>query len=277
MEMRPYNSPTSSLLWIAGQTGVFFGERTWQGTNLGLTVALSGLTLVALAAGIHLRRSRSASTTAHQSAHKRAAISGLAGIGALALYALSASDLFAAEQSEVTGLVLSCLWPVILLVSSSTFVATDRLIAASPVVLQPRNISAIRETAAVGALAFCLVFPANYLANAHEVSIDLTYFQTTQAGSATVGLVESLETEVTVHIFQEPSSDITDELLAFLRPLESSMLKVEVVDHAASPVLSESLRVPGSGWVSISTANTVDLKTKRPVRPSWRCSRSEQS
>ena len=254
--MRPYNTPTSSLLWTIGLISVFFGERMWHGTKLGLTLAIVGLTFLALATGAHLRRAKRGRSEAHREAHKRASISGLIGVGALALYALSTSDVFTAAQSEVPKLVLSCLWPVVLLISSATFIATDRLIASSPVVVQPRNVSAVRETAAVGALALCIVFPANYLAYSHEISVDLTYFQTTQAGSATLGLVESLENEVTVHIFQEPSSDVTDELLAFLRPLESSYLQVEVVDHAASPVLAESLRVPDNGWVVLSVANT---------------------
>ena len=258
--MRPYTSPTSSLLWIAGLVGIFFGERTWGGTNLGLSLAILGITLMAVATGIHLYRSKRSHTGAHKSAHNKAAMSALGGIGALALYALSSSDFLGDEQSEVARLALSCLWPIFLLISSATLVATDRLIAASPVVLQPRNVSAIRDTAAVGALALCLVFPANYLAINNEISIDLTYFQTTQAGSSTVGLVDSLENQVTVHIFQEPSSDVTDELLAFLRPLESNFLRVEVVDHAASPVLAESLRVPDNGWVALSIEPVEDAE-----------------
>jgi len=265
--MKTYSSATSSVLWIAGLASIFFGERTWSGTTLGTVASVFGLILIATATVIHLRRAKGAHTPEHQSAHSRAAISGLGGIGALALYALSNSSFLATEQAELFGVVITCVWPILLLVASTTFIATDRLLAASPVVLQNRNVAAIRETATVGALAVCLVFPANYLANNHDITVDLTYFQTSQAGSATVGLSESLEEAVTVHVFQEPSSDVTDELLAFLRPLESSSLSVEVVDHAASPVLAESLRVPDNGWVVLSIEPDEEILEDNEAEP----------
>ena len=95
------------------------------------------------------------------------------------------------------------------------------------------------------------LFALNYAATTHDARWDLSYFQTTQPGSATIALVAEADQPIEALLFFAP----VDEVLADLRPYfealaaASPKLRLRVVDQALEPELAREAKVRGNGWV----------------------------
>jgi hypothetical protein len=203
---------------------------------------------------------RRADDPARASVHRLLATTGAIGLLSILTYLVIL-------QSEQPSVALRATWPLLLLGSTTVMLMVEVSHSGAPVVVQPRRITHVRDTAILTALAIALVFPLNFLAVQKNHRWDVTYFKTSAAGSATLSLVESLQDPVTVRIFQEPGSETIGELRAYFEPLEGPMLEVEVLDHAAEPLLVEQLKIPDNGYVAVSLAKTVSEDAEEAATP----------
>ena len=243
--------PWSTLSWITGLCMLFFGQRVLIGEGNAGIVSLIGLLLLGAATvrqAIGLRKSEDPNRAA---VHRLLALAGTCGLVAILLFLVSI------ETSLDSG-ILQTVWPLLLLLSTCVLVMVEVSHVMASIVVQPRRIAHVRDTAILTGLAIALVFPLNYLAIEKNNRWDLTYFKTSEAGSATLGLVGSLQDPVTVRIFQEPGSETIGELRAYFEPLEGPMLSVEILDHAAEPLLVEELKIPDNGYVAVSLEKTTE-------------------
>jgi hypothetical protein len=256
------NLPTCAISWLFGLFALFLGQRVLLGGSLENSVSFAGLLALGWAVAHQAHRLRHCDSPLTRTVHRTLALAGVLGLFAILLCALTTNRFLEVMPWGEDGLhtwtsVLGVTWPILLLLSTLVVVMVDIAHVQSPRLVQRARIQHVRDTAILIGLAIALVFPANFLAIQKNKRWDLTYFKTTEAGSATVNLVASLQEPVTVRIFQEPGSEVTSELTAYFEPLAGPMLNVEVIDHATEPLLVEELNIPDNGYVALSVEPTV--------------------
>jgi len=254
--------PTCAISWLFGLFALFFGQRVLLGGSLENSVSFAGLLALGWAVAHQAHRLRRCKSPLTGSVHRTLALAGVLGLFSILLCALTTVRFlevmpWSEDSLQTWTRVLGVTWPILLLISTLVVVMVDIAHIQSPRLVQRARIRHVRDTAILIGLAIALVFPANFLAIQKNKRWDLTYFKTTEAGSATLNLVASLQEPVTVRIFQEPGSEVTAELTAYFEPLASPMLRVEVIDHAAEPLLVEELNIPDNGYVALSVEPTV--------------------
>jgi len=247
-----------TILYLLGMALLFAGQRMFDGTDTAeMVLTASGLLAVFAALGLRLKARGEAPTDEHRAGHGRALFFGLIGASALGLYALS-TDAFTGmmgfDDEMVTrwSVPFQALWPIAFLAGTWPLIALDLALQDAPRVIQPRRLRQASESWLAAALGVSLVFPLNYLASEYNQRWELAYFKTTEVGTSTAALVKNLSKPVAVRIFQPASSDVTPELLAYFEQLDGPNLTIEVVDHAAEPVLTEELKIRDNGYVAIS-------------------------
>jgi hypothetical protein len=253
--------PVSAIAWLFGLFALFMGQRVLLGGNLERIVSLLGLLGLGGATILQAHRLRRSEDPLTAHVHRTLALAGVLGLFGILLCSLTTDRFLGVmpwgeDGSQTWTRILGVTWPILLLIATLVVVMVDVAHAQSSRLVQPARIRHVRDTAILIGLAIALVFPANYLAIQKNQRWDLTYFKTTEAGSATLNLVAGLQEPVTVRIFQEPGSEVTSELTAYFEPLASPMLIVEVIDHAAEPLLVEQLDIPDNGYVALSVEPT---------------------
>lgn len=261
----------SSLIYLFGLFCLFIGERVfgdggwrWPVTGLGLVVIAASLGLRAYALG--------KSEGARRGAHQAALISGIVAVGGLLIYAAAsptamttfglldpaADDNSAADRWYGT---LHALWPIIVLTASLPMLSLDRVLAAHPVVLPAGAIRRTVTAAVTAGMAVALVFPANYLANAHNMTYDAAYFRTTRPGTSTMALARSLTTPAEAIAFFPPGSEVKEQLVPYFNELAAASdgrFTVTIVDQPLAPKLAEELKVRENGWIAIRMGDSVE-------------------
>jgi hypothetical protein len=164
---------------------------------------------------------------------------------------------FADEMERRWQGVFGALWPILLLSGSLPMITVDHALNDSPIVVQPRRIQQAAANGLAAALGIALVFPLNFLASDHNKKWDLTYFKTSEAGSATHALVENLDEPLDARIFLPSSAETYNELKAYFEPLDSPNFRVSFLDHAAEPRLAKALKVRDNGYIAITQGEIV--------------------
>ena len=176
--------PWSSLSWVSGLFMLFFGERVLVGETSAGVISMAGLLLLGVATVRQAVMLRRADDPARASVHRLLATTGAIGLLSILTYLVIL-------QSEQPSVALRATWPLLLLGSTTVMLMVEISHSSAPVVVQPRRITHVRDTAILTALAIALVFPLNFLAVQKNHRWDVTYFKTSAAGSATLSLVES--------------------------------------------------------------------------------------
>jgi hypothetical protein len=257
--------PISAISWLVGLFALFLGQRVLLGGSLENSMSFIGLLTIGFAVAIQARLLRRCKDPLTANVHRTLALAGVLGLFAILLCTLTTEHFLATLPWGEDGLrnwtmVLGVAWPILLLLSTLIVVMVDFAHSQSSTLVQPARIRHMRDTAILIGLSVSLVFPLNFLAIQKNNRWDLTYFKTTEAGSATLNMVASLQEPVTVRIFQEPGSEVTSELTAYFQPLAGPMLIVEVIDHAAEPLLVEQLNIPDNGYVALSVEPTISAE-----------------
>lgn len=261
----------SVIAFFLGMAAIFAGERLLTAYEAGRWAAdLVGLVAIVLAVYLRLRDRQQAGDAGVKFAHQRALIALSVAVASLAIYALSTDgfvDLVGFEDTmrQRWQGVFGAIWPIVWVVGTLPFVALDRAIESSPVMMPRRRVEQALNHALVAALGLCLLFPVNYISARHGHVWDFSYFKTAQAGTTTQQIVASLKTPVEVRIFQPTSSDVLPELLRYFETLEGPTLKVTVLDQAAEPKLAQELKVRDNGAIAISEASTDGKPAKTQV------------
>ena len=264
----------SLLVWLGGMLSLLGGQRLFVSSDT-VSIALTVLGLAALVVGLVFRvQARGRSTDQHaQAAHKGALLLMGLGFAAVGVY-------FGSTTTVAEGLGLSeegikrwtvcfgAVWPILWLAGSVPLVLIDLAIEDSPLAVQPLRIKQARDNGLVAALGLALVFPLNYLAAEHNERWDLAYFKTTEPGTSTLALVANLTEPVHVRVFQPTSSDVTPELMPYFDTLsaQNELFTVELVDHAAEPLLTKDLKVRDNGYIALTSKDG----TEEAITKTWR-------
>lgn len=246
----------SLLVYLFGMGSVFAGERLLSAYPA--RWAVDALGIVALVLALYLRaNARKGANGTLRDAHGRLLAFSAVGIASLVLYALSTRDftslLGLSDSVEIKWRgVMGVAWPLVWLGATLPLITLDRAVDQSPVMMPKRRLEQATLNGLIAALGFALVFPVNYVASRHTKAWDYSYFKTSQAGTATQSIVNSLKSKVEVVVFQPTSSEVTPELLRYFEALEGPNLSVSVVDQAANPKLAQELRVRNNGTIALS-------------------------
>ncbi|HJN76025.1 MAG TPA: Gldg family protein [Myxococcota bacterium] len=265
----------SFILTLVGLAGLYAGQRLFSGDD-SMEMAFTGLGGLLLVLGLFFRFKAMAGASAAdiRGANQKALIFNGVVVAAVAVYALStdsASELIALDDQAASrwSVAWSAVWPIVLLAGLFPLLLIDLAIVSSPLAVQPLRVKQAIDNGLVGALGLCLVFPLNYLATEHNERWDLAYFKTTEVGGSSQALVTNLTEPVTARIFLPTSSDVRSELVPYFEELEAAnpaMFRVEVLDHAAEPVLAKELKIRDNGYVAL----TLNDGTDDAVTKSWK-------
>jgi hypothetical protein len=247
---------------------LLLGERIFGGedpTRYGLSGVGVLLAIVALAT---VFSKRSAASPEQRPAHTQSLVYGGLGVASLLVYALSLDTMvdaigFSEDIAEARySTVVTALWPIIWLAGTLPFLAVERSLAVSPLLVMPAR---VKEAAGGGlsmALALALLFPLNYLASEHNARWDFGYFKTASPGTSTQALVSGLDAKVRAYLFFPSNTDVREEVRTYFDQLSSPNLEILFVDHALEPELAKELKVRDNGSIVLARGEGDDLQTE---------------
>lgn len=258
----------SAISYLVGMFLLLLGERLFGGADP-VRYLLSGVGVAAVVAALGLVFSkRNAAADGQRSAHGQALMYGGVGLASLVLYALSldvvvdglgfSDDLTQARYSTV----VSAVWPIVWLCGTIPFLAVERSLAVSPLLVMP---SRVKEAAGGGlsmALAIAMLFPLNYLASQHNERWDFGYFKTASPGTSTLALVSSLDAPVRAYLFFPANTDVREEVRTYFDQLDGANLDIQFVDHALEPDLAKDLKVRDNGSIVFARGEGDELQTE---------------
>jgi len=258
----------SGIAYIAGMFLLLLGERIFGGDDP-TRYGLSGVGLLIVLAGLGLAgATRSNASHDQKAAHDQALLFGGIGLGSLLVYALSLDTVVNAigfDDATVEaryGTVITAVWPIIWLAGTLPFIAVERALATSPLLVMP---SRVKEAAGGGlsmALAIAILFPLNYLATQHNQRWDFGYFKTAQPGTSTQALVSGLDAPVRAYLFFPANTDVREEVRTYFDQLEGGNFEVSFVDHALEPELAKDLKVKDNGNIVFARGEGDELQTE---------------
>lgn len=259
-----------AYLYLGGMLLLLLSERIFSGGETATRSALSlvGVLSVLGSLGV-LGASLSRGTPERQAASRTQLIYGAVGVSALLVYLCSTDlviDTLSLTEDGETQLVtaLSTLWPILWLAGSMPFVAIDRYLSGHPKLVPAGQTKEIGFSWLSAALAIAMLFPINYIGMDTNQRWDLGYFKTAEAGSATIGIIDTLEVPVTAYLFFPSSSEVTEEIRAYFDQLPATEnFTVEFVDHALEPALAEELKVRDNGYVVLVCGEGDDQQVER--------------
>lgn len=261
--MRP-----SGLLYLVGMFLLVLGERIFGGddpTRYGLSGV--GVLLAIAALGLVVSKRGNAPTN-QQPAHSQSLMFGGLGLASLVIYGLTLDTVvdaigFTDDLSEARyTTIVTAIWPIVWLAGTLPFLAVERSLAVSPLLVMP---SRVKEAAGGGlsmAFALALLFPLNYLASEHNQRWDFGYFKTASPGTSTQALVSGLDTPVRAYLFFPANSDVREEVRTYFDQLTAPNLEVLFVDHALEPELAKELKVRDNGSIVLARGEGDDLQTE---------------
>lgn len=222
--------------------------KRWAFDGVGLLLLLGSLGM--------LVKARSDAAEDQKAPHTATLRWALLGASSVLSYALTTEPAlralaFSEDGEHRFSVAMTVLWIILWLTGTLPFLAMDRVIAGSPVVIAAGRAREAGLTALTTALAIVLVFPLNYLASRTNERWDLGYFKTAEPGSSTQGIVDELSEPLRVVLFFPSSSDVTQELRTYFDKLERGNLLVEYVDHALEPEMAKELKVKENGTIAI--------------------------
>ena len=258
----------SGFAYILGMFLILLGERIFGGddptryglSGVGVLIVLAALGLAATA--------RNKAAPDQQGAHSQALIYGGMGLVSLAIYALSLDTVVNAIGFEDAtaearfGTIITAIWPIVWLASTVPFIAVERALATSPLLVMT---SRVKEAAGGGlsmALAIAMLFPLNYLASQHNQRWDFGYFKTAQPGTSTQALVSGLDAPVRAYLFFPSNTDVREEVRTYFDQLDGGNFEVSFVDHALEPELAKELKVKDNGNIVFARGEGDELQTE---------------
>lgn len=258
----------SGFLYLGGMFLLLLGERIVGGTDptrYGLSGV--GVLLVVGAIVVSIQRMQAAAQS-QKPAHKQAVVYGAIGLASLAAYALSLDAVvdslgFTDDVSEARyRAVVGALWPVVWLAGTLPFLAVDRSLSTSPLLVMPSRVAEAGGGGLSVALALSMLVPLNYLASEHNQRWDFGYFQTAQPGTSTQALVSGLEEPVRAYLFFPANTEVREEIRTYFDALPNGNLDIQFVDHALEPELARELKVRDNGSIVLARGEGEGLQSE---------------
>ena len=253
--------PWPSLAYAAGLLLLYVGERMLAagGASATLTVlGVAGVLGAALWCGLGARKAQAGvRSTARM-------LVVLYGLGALALILHFASGDLGARlfgrpldlrMPRLAG-VLAVLWPSLMLAGTLPVLLVELSLAgmAHAPVVDTRRVRAAMLSGLGTAAAIVFCFSVAYVTAERNLKVDLAYFRSTRAGTATKALVATLDQPVQVYLFFPPANEVAEEVAGYFADLarESSQLSISRLDQAVEPARAHELGVSGNGVIVVA-------------------------
>jgi hypothetical protein len=259
----------SALLYLVGFLALFLGERLVGGVaNTRWILDGVGAALILTSLGLQFKDYGDAEGT-QKAARKTPLLYSALGLASLAVYALGIDAVvtalaFADEETEQRyRVIVSAIWPIVFLAGTLPMLASDRVLAASPVLVVPARVSDSAMGALGLAFALALLFPLNFLGAETNERWDFGYFKTARPGTSTLNMVEGLDEPIAATLFFPIASDVTDELRTYFGALEGEKFTVEYADHALEPELAKELKVRDNGYIAFVRGEGDDQQVER--------------
>jgi hypothetical protein len=151
---------------------------------------------------------------------------------------------------------LAVLWPALMLAGTLPVLLVELSLAgmAHAPVLDTRRVRAAMLSGLGTALALVFCFSVAYVAAERNLKVDLAYFRSTRAGTATKKLVAALDQPVQVYLFFPPANEVAEEVANYFADLThaSSQLSVSRLDQAVEPARAHELGVSGNGVILVA-------------------------
>jgi hypothetical protein len=240
--------PISAL--IAGLAAFYVAERALHDMTYWVVHVLGALSLLTagVLAGMRPRLSEGDRRRAYARVFIEYAIVALA----VVLYFLMKHDLVPEGKLHATVQVL---WPALLLLGLVPAIAMELSLLsmrAAPTVELWRVKLAARG-ARIVVLAMIAFAGFNFAASKWNRKIDLSYFKTTEVGTATQAIVKNLTKPVRLVLFFPAGNDVLEQVRIYADALaqESDKVTVEVADQALDTELAKTLKVRNNGYIAI--------------------------
>jgi hypothetical protein len=250
-----------SLVYATGLLLIYVGERLLAAGQASAVLTVLG---VAAVLGAAAWRGLAARNTSAGVRNTNRMLLLLYGLGALALLLHFAGSDFGARlfgrpldlrAPRMAG-ALAVLWPALMLAGTLPVLLIELSLTgmAHAPVLDSRRVRAAMLSGLGTALAIVFCFSVAYVTAERNLKVDLAYFRSTRAGTATKKLVAALDQPVQVYLFYPPANDVGEELASYFADLtrESSQLTVTRLDQAVEPARAHELGVSGNGVIVVA-------------------------
>jgi hypothetical protein len=250
-----------SLVYAAGLLSVYVGERILAAGGASVALTVIGVSAVLAAAAWCGLAGRKAEAGVRSTALMLLLLYGL---GALALLLhFAGGDLGArifgrpldVRLPRLAG-ALAVLWPALMLAGTLPVLLIELALSgmAHAPVLDTRRLQAALRSGLGVALAVVFCFSAAYVTAERNLKVDLAYFRSARAGSATKKLVAALDQPVQVYLFFPPANEVGELVASYFADLtrESSQLSVSRMDQAVEPARAHELGVSGNGVIVVA-------------------------
>ena len=250
-----------SLAYAAGLLLIYVGERILAAGHASAVVTFLGVAGVLGAAAWCGLGARKAPLGVVSTARM---LLFLYGLGALALVLHFAGGELGAHlwgrtlDSRMPRLAeaLAVFWPALMLAGTVPVLLIELSLAgmAHAPVVDTRRVRAAMLSGLGTALALVFCFSAAYVAAERNHKVDLAYFRSTRAGTATKKLVAALDQPVQVYLFYPPANEVGEDVASYFGDLAraSSQLTVSRLDQAVEPARAHELGVSGNGVVVVA-------------------------
>jgi hypothetical protein len=253
--------PWPSLVYATGLLLIYVGERLLAAGQASTVLTVVGVAAVLGAAAWRGLAARKARAGVRNTARMLLLLYGL---GALALLLHFAGGDFGARlfgrsldlrMPRLAG-ALAVLWPALMLAGTLPVLLIELSLVgmAHAPVLDSRRVRAAMLSGLGTALAIVFCFSVAYVTAERNLKVDLAYFRSARAGTATKKLVAALDQPVQVYLFYPPANDVGEELASYFADLtrESSQLTVTRLDQAVEPARAHELGVSGNGVIVVA-------------------------
>ena len=127
---------------------------------------------------------------------------------------------------------------LLILVGSLPYMASHMLMRQGAQHIQLHRVQHRAQLWLTVALAFASLFPLNYIAEDTNIRWDLGYFKTTEPGTSTSQIIETLSEPLTAYLFPS-NTEVSQEIKGYFDQLNGPQFEKIYVDHALEPELAE--------------------------------------
>lgn len=251
-----------TIPYLVGMLLIYVGERL-VGSPQGVRLLLDGFGLAAILWAVIGRLvNRAGSSGERRSVEGRVLAAYLAGILALALYALQLDPVRSALLPFLEagkGLdrfegILEVLWPIVWISAVLPLVFMEisyASMARAPRIERWRVAFSARSGLTIAWLCATL-FLVNYIANVHNRKWDLTYLRVSSPSEQAREMVSNLTEPLDVVLFFPDVNEVREEVLSYLSELEplSDLLRVSAYDQVLEPKKAEELGARQNGTLA---------------------------
>ena len=241
------------LSYALGLMLLLLGERIVEPNTLA-HYALSGIGIVSILFSVLQTWLKAAKAEAKKSALLYPIRYGSIALAGIVLYYLSSDSILdglnTSEESLLRIQVITTIsWMLLILIGSLPYLATQLLMLQGQQHIQLHRVQYRAQLWLTVALALAALFPLNYIAEDSNIRWDLGYFKTTEPGTSTTQIIETLSEPLTTYLFFPSNTEVSQEIRGYFDQLNGSNFEKIYVDHALEPELAEELRVRENGYV----------------------------